>query len=106
MAMNERQDQAVQNTGAIADRLAGRPDSWAALGVHRSGHGGWEPARAGTGRTSQGCGLRSMLGGDSTGEATGSAAADRVRRQRCHFFCFWWKKAYMSHDANHIESSH
>ena len=77
--MNDMQDEAVQSTGAMADRLAGRMDSWAALGVHHSGHGGWEPARAGTGRTSEGGGLMRMLGGDSTGEATGSAAADRVR---------------------------
>ena len=54
MAMNNMQDQAVQNTGAMADRLAGKTDSWAALGVYRSGHGGREPARTGIGRTSQG----------------------------------------------------
>ena len=46
MALNNMQDRAVQNTGAMADRLAGRTDSWAALKVHRSGHGGREPDRA------------------------------------------------------------
>ena len=56
----------------MADRLADRGDNG-------RGHGGWVPARAGTGRISKGVGLMRMLGGDSTGEATGSAAADRVR---------------------------
>ena len=79
MDMSGKQDQAVQIWKAMADRLADRADNWASLGVHRSGHGGRVPARAGTGRISKGVGLMRMLGGDSTGEATGSAAADRVR---------------------------
>ena len=37
------------------------------------------PARAVAGRPPKGGGRMRMLGGDSTGEATGSAAADRVR---------------------------
>ncbi|CAK0786000.1 hypothetical protein CVIRNUC_009213 [Coccomyxa viridis] len=32
MAMNDTQGQAMQNTGAMADTLAGRTDSWGSIG--------------------------------------------------------------------------
>ncbi|CAK0787914.1 hypothetical protein CVIRNUC_011136 [Coccomyxa viridis] len=69
------QDQAVQNMEAMADRLTAET----AGGSHWGSTGRGMVAGAGTDRTSQGGGRMRMLGGDSTGEATGSAAADRVR---------------------------
>ena len=63
----------------MADRLAGRTDSWASLGARRSGHGGREPAKAATGRTSQGgradahAGRRQHRGGNRLGGGGPSA---------------------------------
>ena len=66
----------------MADRVAGKTNSWASLEVHRSGHGG-PGASQGRGQAGAPKGGRAdcaRLGGDSTGvEATGLAAADRVR---------------------------
>ena len=73
------QDQAVQNMEAMADRLtaqtAGR-SHWGSTG--RGMVAGCRPGQEQTGAP-RGGGRMRMLGGDSTGEATGSAAADRVR---------------------------
>ena len=71
-------EQAVQDTKAIADRLAARTagSKWGSTG--RGMVAGCRPGQEQTG-PSKGGGLMRMLGGDSTGEATGSAAADRVR---------------------------
>ena len=64
---------------AMADRLtaqtAGR-SHWGSTG--RGMVAGCRPGQEQTGPP-KGGGRRRMLGGDSTGEATGSAAADRVR---------------------------
>ena len=72
------QDQAV-HMEAMADRLtaqtAGR-SHWGSTG--RGIVAGCRPGQEQTGPPN-GCGRMRMLGGDSTGEATGSAAADRVR---------------------------
>ena len=72
-------DQAVQMKKAMAGRLAGKTNSWASLGVHRSGHGGRVPARAGTGRSSRGgradahAGRRQHRGGNRLGDGGPSA---------------------------------
>ena len=69
----------MQNMEAMADRLtaqtAGR-SHWGSTG--RGVVAGCRPGQEQTGPPKGGGRMR-MLGGDSTGEATGSAAADRVR---------------------------
>ena len=69
----------MRNTKVMADRLA----AWTAGGSHwgstcRGMVAGCRPGQDQTGPP-KGGGLMRMLGGDSTGEATRSAAADRVR---------------------------
>ena len=87
--MSNMQHQAVQNTWAMADRLAGRADSWTAVGVHWSGYGGQEPARAVTGRTSQAgrAGRRQHRRGHRFGGGRPSArnpgVRDTVREAAC-----------------------
>ena len=67
----------MQDMEAMADKLAART---AGSLTGDSPVGAWWPD-AGQEQTGppKGGGLMRMLGGDSTGEATGSAAADRVR---------------------------
>ena len=73
------QDQAVRDTKVMAVRLA----AWTA-GSHW-GATGWDmvagcrPGQEQQTGPPKGGGRMRMLGGDSTGEATGSAAASRVR---------------------------
>ncbi|CAK0787009.1 hypothetical protein CVIRNUC_010225 [Coccomyxa viridis] len=72
------QDQAVRDT-KVSDRLAARTaggSRWESTG--RGMVAGHRPGQEQTGPPKGGRRMR-MLGGDSTGEATGSAAADRVR---------------------------
>ena len=76
MDINDMQDQAEENTRAMADRQAGRTNNWASRVVHRSEHGGRVPSRAGKAGLPMRGVLMSMLGGDSTGEATGSATVE------------------------------
>ncbi|CAK0732814.1 hypothetical protein CVIRNUC_000186 [Coccomyxa viridis] len=73
------QDQAVQNMEAMTDRLTaqtGGGSHWGSIG--RAWWPGCRPGQEQTGPP-KGAGRMRMLGGDSTGEATGSAAADQVR---------------------------
>ena len=75
----DMQDQAVRDTKVMADRLAARTaggSRWGSTG--RGMVAGYRPGQEQTGPPKGGGRMR-MLGGDSTGEATGSAAADRVR---------------------------
>ena len=75
----DMQDQAVRDTKVMADRLAARTargSHWGSTG--RGMVAGYRPGQEQTGPPKGGGRMR-MLGGDSTGEATGSAAADRVR---------------------------
>ena len=92
------------------------------LGVHRSGHGGRVPARAGIDRTSQGgwanahAGRRQHRGGTRLGGGVPNAQRPEGGCLPCrggtqlawrHFFSFFfflWKKAYMRIDANHISN--
>ena len=69
----------MQDTKAMADRLAAQTAGrchWGSTG--RGMVSGCRPGQGQTGPPGGGGRMR-MLGGDSTGEATGSAAADRVR---------------------------
>ena len=73
------QDQAVQNMEAMADGLTAETaggSHWGSTG--RGMVAGCRPGQEHTGPPKGGRRMR-MLGGDSTGEATGSAAAYRVR---------------------------
>ncbi|CAK0786216.1 hypothetical protein CVIRNUC_009429 [Coccomyxa viridis] len=73
------QDQAVRDTKVMADRLAARTageSRWGSTG--RGMVARYLPGQEQTGPPKGGGRMR-MLGGDSTGEATGSVAADRVR---------------------------
>ena len=75
----DMQDQAVRDTRVLADRLAARTaggSHWGSTG--RGMVAGYRPGQEQTGPPKGGGRMR-MLGGNSTGEATGLAAADRVR---------------------------
>ena len=72
------QDQAVRDTKVMADRLAARTaggSHWGSTG--RGMVARYRPGQKQTGPPKGGGRMR-MLGGDSTGEATGSAAAESI----------------------------